>query len=217
MTTTTLAPQTEAVGQSGGDKRAQIMKAARAVFMAVGYANASMDAITREAGVSKATVYAHFGSKAQLFGVMVAEECGSRMKPGAPLEVSATTPEAGLIELGRRYADLLFSENALILGSLVAAESGRQPDLAEAFYQAGPAVALATTARFFADMARCGALTVADPALAAELFLGAIRNDLYLRRFIGLPPAAGEPEAIAIERRVTEAARAFARAYRRDR
>ena len=56
-------------GQTGPDKRARIMNAARAVFMAVGYANASMDAITREAGVSKATVYAHFGSKAQLFGV----------------------------------------------------------------------------------------------------------------------------------------------------
>ncbi len=51
-------------------------------------------------------------------------------------------------------------------------------------------------------------------AIAAELFLGAIRNDLYLRRFIGLPPASGEPEALAIERRVREAARAFAAAYR---
>ena len=76
-------------GQIGPDKRARIMNAARAVFMAVGYANASMDAITREAGVSKATVYAHFGSKAQLFGAMVAEECGRRLAPEAPGTVSA--------------------------------------------------------------------------------------------------------------------------------
>lgn len=196
------------------DKRAQILLAARRVFMAVGYANASMDAITREAGVSKATVYAHFGSKAQLFGAMVAEECERRLKPGAPLDVSATTPEAGLIELGRRYADLLFSENALSLGRLVAAESARQPELAEAFYQAGPARALEATTRFFAEMTARGALNVPDPAIAAELFLGAIRNDLHLRRFIGLPPASGESEAAAIERRVKEAARAFAAAYR---
>ena len=196
------------------DKRGQIMAAARAVFMDVGYANASMDAITRRAGVSKATVYAHFGSKAQLFGAMVSDECERRMKPGAPAEVAAATPEAGLIELGRRYADLLFSEGVLALGRLVAAESARQPDLAEAFYQAGPAVALETTTRFFEEMARRGALRVPDSRIAAELFLGAIRSDVYLRRFIGLPIGGGEPDDVAIDRRVLEAARALAAAYR---
>ncbi len=77
----------------------------------------------------------------------------------------------------------------------------------------GLARSLETTTRIFAEMARRGALTVPDPAIAAELFLGAIRNDLYLRRFIGLPPASGEPEADAIERRVSEAACAFAHVY----
>jgi TetR/AcrR family transcriptional repressor of mexJK operon len=197
------------------DKRALILAAARAVFMEVGYARASMDAITRRAGVSKATVYAYFPGKARLFVTMVGEECERRLRPGVPLDVSANQPEAGLIELGRRYADLLFSENALTLGRLVAAESARQPELAEAFYQAGPARALDTTARFFAEMAARGALAVPDPQIAAELFLGAIRNDLHLRRFIGLPIATAEPDAVAIDRRVREAARAFALAYRK--
>ena len=52
---------------------------------------------------------------------------------------------------------------------LVAAESARQPELAEAFYQAGPALALETTARFFTEMTARGALNVPDPAIAAEL------------------------------------------------
>jgi TetR/AcrR family transcriptional repressor of mexJK operon len=208
------APPTAAEdGQIGPDKRARIMNAARAVFMAVGYANASMDAITREAGVSKATVYAHFGSKAQLFGAMVAEECGRRLAPEAPGTVSAETPEAGLLELGRRYADLLFAENSLALGRVVAGESARQPELAEAFYQAGPARALETATRFFAEMAARGALAVPDPRVAAELFLGAIRSDIHLRRFIGLPFEGGEPDEAAIERRIREAARIFVRAY----
>ena len=214
MTTFATIEQDRPASHLPPDKRGQIMAAARAVFMEVGYANASMDVITRRAGVSKATVYAHFGSKAQLFGAMVSDECERRMKPGAPVEVAAATPEAGLIELGRRYADLLFSEGVLALGRLVAAESARQPDLAEAFYQAGPAVALETTTRFFEEMGKRGGLRVPEPRIAAELFLGAIRSDLYLRRFIGLPNTSGEPDEAAIDRRVREAARAFAESYR---
>jgi len=196
------------------DKAGVILAAARAVFMESGYANASMDAITRRAGVSKATVYAHFGSKAQLFGAMVRHECDQRLAPGAPVDFDAATPEDGLIELGRRYTDLLFSDNVLAVGRLVAAESVRQPELAEAFYQAGPAVSLETTTRFFEEMASRGTLSVPNPRIAAELFLGSIRSDIHLRRFIGLPIAAGEPDSAAIERRVREAARAFALAYR---
>jgi hypothetical protein len=35
----------------------------------------SMDAIAREAGVSKATVYAHFAGKEELFGAVIGREC----------------------------------------------------------------------------------------------------------------------------------------------
>ena len=56
-------------------------------------------------------------------------------------------------------------------------------------------------------------VAVPDPRVAAELFLGAIRSDVYLRRFIGLPFEGGEPDEPAIERRIREAARVFVRAY----
>jgi len=52
-------------------KRAAIMDGATDVFISMGYENASMDRIAETAGVSKRTVYNHFGSKENLFEVIV--------------------------------------------------------------------------------------------------------------------------------------------------
>ncbi|OCG89579.1 TetR/AcrR family transcriptional regulator, partial [Xanthomonas euvesicatoria] len=48
-------------------KRAAILGAARTMFMEQGYAGVSMDGIAAQAGVSKLTVYSHFGDKESLF------------------------------------------------------------------------------------------------------------------------------------------------------
>jgi AcrR family transcriptional regulator len=44
-------------------RRDRLFSAAAAVFSRVGYADATAEAIAREAGMSKATFYEHFGNK----------------------------------------------------------------------------------------------------------------------------------------------------------
>src|SRR5919106_4179798 len=46
-----------------GVQRQRLFEAAAAVFARVGYAEASAEAISREAGMSKATFYEHFANK----------------------------------------------------------------------------------------------------------------------------------------------------------
>src|SRR5690606_26724115 len=48
-------------------KRAQILAGAERVFNSMGFDAASMNDITREAGVSKATIYVYFSGKEELF------------------------------------------------------------------------------------------------------------------------------------------------------
>ena len=52
-------------------KRAAILDGAEYIFISMGYELASMDKIADKAGVSKRTVYNHFGSKENLFEVIV--------------------------------------------------------------------------------------------------------------------------------------------------
>ena len=58
-------------------KRQQIIDGARRVFIDMGFDAASMNDITREAGVSKGTIYVYFASKEELFEALIEEERGT--------------------------------------------------------------------------------------------------------------------------------------------
>lgn len=62
---------TEPKNRDKSKKRAAILDGAIDVFIDVGYELASMDKIAETAGVSKRTVYNHFGSKESLFQAIV--------------------------------------------------------------------------------------------------------------------------------------------------
>ncbi len=57
-------------------KRAQIIEGARRVFIDKGFEAASMNDITREAGVSKGTIYVYFANKEELFEALIEEAEG---------------------------------------------------------------------------------------------------------------------------------------------
>src|SRR3954452_9220816 len=61
---------------AGGDpvKRQQIIEGARRVFIEMGFDAASMNDITRAAGVSKGTIYVYFENKEELFEALIEEE-----------------------------------------------------------------------------------------------------------------------------------------------
>ena len=65
-------PQRREQGEPGGGKAEAVLAAAERAFLEHGFGAVSMDTIAREAGVSKATVYAHFANKEQLFGAVIA-------------------------------------------------------------------------------------------------------------------------------------------------
>src|SRR5437764_7215203 len=55
-------------------KRHAIVDAACAEFLREGYSASSMDEIARRAGVSKPTIYSHFGNKERLFLAVIGGE-----------------------------------------------------------------------------------------------------------------------------------------------
>ena len=56
-------------------KRLQILEAAMELFCGQGFPNTSMDEVAKLAGVSKQTVYSHFGSKDELFVASIESRC----------------------------------------------------------------------------------------------------------------------------------------------
>jgi len=76
-------------------QRARLFAAAAAVFARVGYAEASAEAISREAGMSKATFYEHFANKEECI-LALFDAAGEMVRTGvgaATLANAAATPQ----------------------------------------------------------------------------------------------------------------------------
>ncbi|MBF0304459.1 MAG: TetR/AcrR family transcriptional regulator [Alphaproteobacteria bacterium] len=198
-----MAKATRSVG-----KRDAVLAAAQDAFLELGYGAASMDAVAARAGVSKATIYAHFPGKSALFGAVIAARC-ERAFAGLDLpSVEAMDAPAALGLIARRILDLLLSPESLAMYKVVTGEAARMPEMAEAFHAAGPAAAKAAIVGALADLDRRGQLRVADPELASELLVGMLKGDIHLRHLLGLPDGGRDREQI-----VEAVVRVMLRAY----
>ena len=184
-----------------------ILDAARRVFLREGY-SASMDSVAAEAGVSKQTVYNHFGSKEGLFRAIVDHVSGELLDVLVEGDARAD-PAATLEAIARRFLNLLLAPSYLALHRMLVAEAPRFPDLAREIYLGGPARAASELALYLAQESRNGTLAVADPALAAEQFFGALVGHLQLRALLNPRDTPGEAE---IEHAIGHAVRGFLRA-----
>src|SRR3954469_20752800 len=86
------------------EKRALIVAAATALFLELGYDRTSRARIAECSGVSRATLFKQFPSKAALFDAIVTEpwSTSDEEEPPPPGNVAD-----GLGVIGRRYAELL--------------------------------------------------------------------------------------------------------------
>jgi AcrR family transcriptional regulator len=86
--------------------RELVLEAARRVFLAKGYAGASLDAIATEAGFSKGVVYSQFESKGDLFLALLERRIAERAQQNERL--AATTHGAAgvaaIVQLGARLS-----------------------------------------------------------------------------------------------------------------
>ena len=191
-------------------KAESILAAAKRTFLASGFGAVSMDTIAREAGVSKATVYAHFAGKEELFGAVIGRECGLYFARFSAGELNPNNVRASLTVLGRRFLELVLSPDAIALHRIILGEVTRFPGLGEVFWRAGPERQRVQIEAFLQVAASCGTLSVPDTRLAAEQFVGLVRGDIQLRHLLRLDVKARDHEIqIAVEGAVETFIRAF--------
>ena len=192
----------------GADNETLIIDAARTLFLRDGHAATSMDAIARAAGVSKATVYAHFASKDDLFVALVERE---GVAPTIALRGSSDADTADVLRrFGRDAAELLLSPSTIGFQRVVASEVNRSPAVGRLFYANGPDRLIGQLTAFLRQAMRRGDLRTAPPRLAAVQFLAVIVGDLQLRALMGV---SDEPEPIKRDKVITSGIDMFLRAY----
>ncbi|MCF4165468.1 TetR/AcrR family transcriptional regulator [Zavarzinia compransoris] len=184
-------------------KPAQILAAARRLFLAQGYAGTSMDAVAAAAPVSKRTLYQHFPSKEALFGAVVLQVWqGLTAEDAAP---RGDEPRQALRDYSHRL--MAHWDNPDVIGflRLIMAEGPSSPEMTAAYYARGKAPAVAALAAYLRPLAAAGRLSTGDAELAAVQFLGMIKEALFWPRVLGVPTGFS-PETVveaAIDRILT--------------
>jgi len=192
------------------DKHRAIQQAGSEVFLQLGYDAATMDLIAAKAGVSKQTVYNHFESKDGLFKATVEDLTAGLMAPLAMRDPGRSTPERLLAALARDFLTLMLQPSSLALHRLLVAESARFPELGPSIYAVGAGRLLTMLADYLEWETQNGRLAVAEPALAAEQFVGMLTGRLQLRALLGVAPA---PDAAELARRADHTVSAFLAVY----
>ena len=119
-------------------KRQQIIEGARRVFIDMGFDAASMNDITREAGVSKGTIYVYFASKEELFEALIEEErCAIFNDLYEALEQGGDVRDT-LIRYGMALATKITSDKVTRAQRTVIGICERIPELGARFYERGP-------------------------------------------------------------------------------
>lgn len=180
------APQAGRRGRTKSDtKRKAILRGAKAVFLTSGFEGANMDEVAARAGVSKMTVYRHFGSKEDLFAGVITE-LGNMIVAEDLERIFAERPEEALRRFARKMIDIVFDPETIELHRIVIAECHRFPKLGRFFYASGPQVCIDVLARYLKRNRANARFRVADPVRTAEEFLELLRGYGHLRVLLKL-------------------------------
>lgn len=196
------------------EKRAAIFCAAKELFVEKGFEGTSMDAIAAAAGVSKLTVYSHFGDKDTLFREAVRERC----KEVLPETLYHATPgediSEALLAIAMRHAVLVVSEESVGVWRLISNDCRQgRPRMGQLLWEEGPARTQSLLERFLRTKVDAGALDIPDAAVAASQFLALIKGDLQFRCWLGVDDAGDASFQDEVRANAEAAVTMFMRAY----
>jgi len=199
-------------GEPPSDKAATVLTAARSVFLTHGFSAATTDMIQQAAGVSKATVYAHYPTKEALFISVIDAECERFITTIRALQFQSTRLDDVLMAVAQAYLDLVLSAQGLALFRVVVADAPRFPELARKFYLAGPHTLSEIVAEHLDEAAARGEMdfSAVGRDVAASLFVNLVRGELQLQCLThpGSVPSAAQRDLWA-----RAAVATFVRAY----
>jgi TetR/AcrR family transcriptional repressor of mexJK operon len=183
-------------------KRDDIIAAAIQLFMENGYDLTSMEAVARQAGVSKLTIYSHFADKKELFSASVQARCDKIGMPTSFPDEALLSVEEALLKISRGALQRILEPESIRLIRIVQAEALHRPEIARLYYEVGPSRVYTAFAELLGDFNRQGKSAIPDPAHAARQFFSLLKGEM-LQNILMLHTPLPSPEAIEAHIRAT--------------
>ena len=169
------------------DTSQRIIHAATELFLQQGFRDTSLDDVAAAAGVTKPTVYSHFGSKAGLLQRIAEAHATARAASVAAALRHTGDPRTDLMTFGEIFSQRVLSDDARSWHRLSLQESAAHPEIGTTLFAAGPARVIQALKTYIKGETMAGRLTCSDPDVAAEQFLGLLIGVNPIRMMAGQP------------------------------
>ncbi len=182
-------------------KRRDIIDAARALFLQRGFHGTSMDALAKQACVSKATLYSHFVDKDALYSALIEDKMAAYQVDDFAARVSWDI-EADLTYIARHLLELIYDPEALDMLRMVIAEGREGSDVPDLFVTTGPRRVLHQIEAYLVEQKNRGADYLGDAAADTELFSSLVIGHtpmIFALMGVAPPLSAAQREARAAE------------------
>ena len=166
------------------ERRGRLIQAAEDVFLERGYGLATMDDVSRRAGMSKKTIYQLFPTKQALFAALIAQYTEHLMTP-IKTDDGTRGPRAVLEDFLRQLARFVLSPRQVAMHRLVISEALRTPELAQTFLREAMDAGKCSLVAWFERQSARGALPVEDAEEAASMLCGYVISEPKLRLLYG--------------------------------
>jgi TetR/AcrR family transcriptional regulator, mexJK operon transcriptional repressor len=195
------------------EKRAAILEAAKALFIRNAFAGTSMDAIAAEAGVSKLTVYSHFGDKDNLFREVIR----ARVQDLLPEDTYSFDPQADISDTLHHIAQVharldCDPETVGTFRAILSDCRQGNPRYGKLMWEEGPMRTRALLERLLQQAVDAHKLEIDDVSRASTQFISLIKGDMMMRRMFGCAECV-QTYAREIEENARAGVVMFLRAY----
>jgi TetR/AcrR family transcriptional repressor of mexJK operon len=162
-----------------------ILEAARRLFTSQGFDGASMDQIAAEAGVSKLTVYSHYGDKETLFAAVVKSYCEHQLPPALFHAQPGTPLRERLLRVARAFFAMISAPEAVAGHRILCSPRMADSPLPGLFWQAGPQRVQEDFAELLRRRVAAGELEIDDVPRAAAQFFTLLKGEPHARMVLG--------------------------------
>jgi AcrR family transcriptional regulator len=195
-------------------KREQILAGAWRVFKRKGFDAASMNDITREAGVSKGTIYVYFSNKEDLFVALVDHHRNEFATSMRHILEGTEEVREGLEQFGKAFANKMICSDMIPAMRSVLGVIDRMPKLAQRFFLSAPNNVRTVLLDFIQHQVEIGHLKVDDPELAARQYIELSTGTFFKLRLFG--ELEGPVPDEELDRVISSAINVFMAAYGTD-
>jgi AcrR family transcriptional regulator len=170
------------------EKRQQMITAASNLFLQNGFDGTSMDQVAELGGVSKQTVYSHFGNKENLFTAVIEDKCRSHALTEELFNIERPIRTV-LAELALHFTTLIMSDEAICVQRICMTDAAQRSKVSTLFWNAGPKRFTQNFTDYLIAQEKMGNANFkalnSSPQFAAQQLLYMLKADAYAMKVFG--------------------------------